>query len=111
MSTITAPPRLVDLPPAPEREHDHEAQTAKTEQGKEEAPGQCSARTGVDDAAMRRFAAVCSDGGGLTLEERLDRVWEGLSAAGVAQCPVCRGRLERTAPCAGICRSCGSSLS
>ena len=111
MSTITAPPRLVDLPAAPEREHDHEAQTAKTEQGKEETPGQCSARTGVDDAAMRRFAAVCSDGGGLTLEERLDRVWEGLSAAGAAPCPLCGSRMERSGERAGRCRHCGSTLS
>ena len=109
MSTLTSPPRLFDLPLAPEREAD---QTAKTEQRQEEAAGQCSARTAADDAAMRRFAAVCSDGGRLTLEERLHRVWEGLSAAGVAVCPVCDGKLERrTASGGGVCRSCGSSLS
>jgi len=86
MSTVTAPSRLFDLPLAPERKHPT-----------------CD-RPSPDRSPI-------SDGGRLTLEERLDRVWEGLSAAGVAQCPVCRGRLERTAPGAGICRSCGSSLS
>ena len=111
MTTLTSPPRLFDLPRAPERERD-QAQTAKTEQGKEEAAGQCSARPAAADAAMRRFAAVCSDGGRLTLEQRLDRVWEGLSAAGVAVCPVCDGKLERrTGARGGMCRSCGSSLS
>ena len=108
MSALTSPPRLFDLPLAPEREAD---QTAKTEQRQEEAAGQCSARTAADDAAMRRFAAVCSDGGRLTLEARLDSVWEGLSAAGVAPCPVCHGRIERTGAGVGTCRSCGSELS
>jgi hypothetical protein len=107
MTTLTSPPRLFDLPLERER-----VQTAKTEQGKEEAAGQCSARPVADDAAMRRFAAVCSDGGRLTLEQRLDRVWEGLSAAGVSACPVCDGKLEaRTAVPGGICRRCGSTLS
>jgi hypothetical protein len=100
MSTITAPAPLFDL---------HERETAKTEQGKEEAPGQCPARTGVDDVAMRRFAAVSSDGGGLTLGQRLDGVWEGLSAAGVARCPVCAGRMQREID-AGRCSGCGSTL-
>jgi hypothetical protein len=60
----------------------------------------------------------CSDGGRLTLEQRLDRVWEGLPAAGVAEatatatatCPVCQGRMRRRGSvCA--CDSCGSQLS
>jgi hypothetical protein len=119
MSTLS-PPRLFERPLAPERESE-QIETAKTEQRKEKVPGQCSARTGTDDAAMRRFAAVSdrsepirsqiSDGGRLTLEQRLDRVWEGLSAAGVAPCPVCRGRLVVTASGEGRCRSCGSRLS
>jgi hypothetical protein len=55
----------------------------------------------------------CSDGGRLTLEQRLERVWEGLPAAGVAEaataCPVCDGRMRRRGPgCA--CDSCGSIL-
>jgi hypothetical protein len=55
----------------------------------------------------------CSDGGRLTLEQRLERVWEGLPAAGVAEataaCPVCQGRMRRRgAACA--CDSCGATL-
>jgi len=116
MTTLTSPPRLFDLSRAPAREQDEAVKTdeaAKTEQREEETPGQCYARPGVDDAAMRRFAAAsqCSDGGRLTLEQRLQGVWEGLSAAGVAQCVVCRGRLERTAAGEGRCVSCGSVLS
>ena len=59
-----------------------------------------------DDAAAR------SDGDRLTLEQRLESVWEGLSAVGAAVCPVCDGKLEatRAAP-GGVCRTCGSSLS
>ena len=36
----------------------------------------------------------CSDGGRLTLEQRLDGVWEGLHAAGAADCPVCGSRMD-----------------
>jgi hypothetical protein len=55
--------------------------------------------------------SISSDGGRLTLEQRLDRVWEGLSAAGAAPCPVCHGRLVMTPSGRGRCTSCGSSLS
>ena len=51
-----------------------------------------------------------SDGGRLTLEQRLDRVWEGLLAAGAAECPLCGGEMERAGH-AGRCTDCGSSLS
>ena len=50
-----------------------------------------------------------SDGGGLTLGQLVDSVWEGLHAAGVAGCPVCGGRMERTAEM-GHCGGCGSTL-
>ena len=50
-----------------------------------------------------------SDGGRLTLEQRLDRVWEGLHAAGAVECPVCRERMTRTGALAR-CQSCGSTL-
>ena len=64
------------------------------------------------EEALRRRSAKCparSDGGGrLTLEQRLDSVWEGLRAGGVAECPVCRGRMEGSGP--GRCRDCGSEL-
>jgi tRNA(Ile2) C34 agmatinyltransferase TiaS len=50
-----------------------------------------------------------SDGGRLTLEQRLDRVWEGLLVAGAAECPMCGGEMERTGE-AGRCTDCGTSL-
>ena len=85
MTTLTSPRRLFDLPLERERPTFGGADTQRSES---------------------------SDGGRLTLEQRLDRVWEGLSAAGVAVCPVCDGKLEaRRAGRGGTCRSCGSSLS
>jgi hypothetical protein len=50
-----------------------------------------------------------SDGGRLTLEQRLDRVWEGLLAAGAAECPLCGGEMERSGA-VGRCGDCGSKL-
>jgi tRNA(Ile2) C34 agmatinyltransferase TiaS len=50
-----------------------------------------------------------SNGGRLTLEQRLDSVWEGLRAEGAAECPVCRGRMERLG--STRCTDCGSELS
>jgi len=47
-------------------------------------------------------------GGRLTLEQRLDSVWEGLRAGGAAECPVCRGRMEGFGP--ARCTGCGSEL-
>lgn len=85
MTTLTSPPRLFDLPLERERPTFGGADTKRSES---------------------------SDGGRLTLEERLDCVWEGLSAAGVSVCPVCDGKLERrTAGRGGMCRTCGSTLS
>jgi DNA-directed RNA polymerase subunit RPC12/RpoP len=54
------------------------------------------------------------DGGRLTLERRLESVWEGLAATDEAECPVCRGRMTRPAgaPAAepARCDDCGSTL-
>jgi hypothetical protein len=50
-----------------------------------------------------------SGGGGLTLEQLLDGVWEGLHADGAAECPVCRSRMTRS-DAAGDCGGCGSHL-
>ena len=64
------------------------------------------------DAVRRRLAGnpVRPVGGGrLTLEQRLDRVWEGLRSDGAAECPVCHGRMEGRGP--ARCRDCGSELS
>ena len=61
-------------------------------------------------ARARREERGCSSGGRLTLEERISSVWEGLLAAGAAECPVCRERME-LAGASGRCGSCGSKLS
>jgi hypothetical protein len=50
-----------------------------------------------------------SGGGGLTLEQVLDSVWEGLHADGAAECPLCHARMTRTAA-GGTCGGCGSTL-
>jgi hypothetical protein len=68
-------------------------------------------REGFDVERLRRERSNCSDGGRLTLEQRLDGVWEGLHAAGVAECPVCGGRMEDDGGDSGRCGGCGSSLS
>ena len=47
------------------------------------------------------------DGGRLTLEQRLNGVWEGLNAGGEARCLVCRGPMEW----AGGARRCGGCRS
>ena len=46
-------------------------------------------------------------GRGLTLDERISRVWEGLRAVGTADCPVCRGPMERMGD-SGRCLGCNS---
>jgi hypothetical protein len=80
VSALAAPPRLAQLPLAPEGGSTHER--------------------------LRR-----SDGGRLTLEQRLDRVWEGLLAAGAAECPMCGAEMERApAGDAGSCTGCGTTL-
>ena len=68
-------------------------------------------REGFDVERLRRERSNCSDGGRLTLEQRLDGVWEGLHAAGVADCPVCGSRMEDTGEGDARCGGCGSSLS
>jgi hypothetical protein len=57
----------------------------------------------------RRMEHGCSDGGRLTLEQRVSGVWEGLHAAGAAECPACHGRMEREGS-AGRCGRCGAAL-
>jgi ribosomal protein L37AE/L43A len=68
-------------------------------------------RDSFDLERLRRERYHCSDGGRLTLEQRLDGVWEGLRAAGVADCPVCGERMEGDGQGAGHCGGCGSTLS
>ena len=61
----------------------------------------------LEQRLRRERSQNCSDGGRLTLEQRLDSVWEGLRAAGAAECPICAGRMDATGRCGG----CGSTLS
>jgi hypothetical protein len=68
-------------------------------------------RESFDLERLRRERSNCSDGGRLTLEQRLEGVWEGLHAAGVADCPVCGSRMEGDGQGSGRCDGCGSSLS
>lgn len=64
---------------------------------------------GRTEAAVRPSGS--SDGGGLTLEQKLDCVWEGLRAGGAAECLVCRGTMAGGARGrAGRCEDCGSRL-
>jgi len=52
-----------------------------------------------------------SGGGRLTLEQRLDGVWEGLLADGAAECPLCHGRMAAVGAKSGAsCGDCGTSL-
>ena len=67
-------------------------------------------RSAPSSAAVGAAGARAPDGGRLTLERRIARVWEGLTAAGVAECPVCTGRM-RLADGVGRCGRCGSALS
>lgn len=55
-------------------------------------------------------APAGAGGGRLTLGDVVAGVWEGLLAAGSAQCPVCRGRMEWHRD-GGRCGGCGSALS
>jgi ribosomal protein L37AE/L43A len=73
--------------------------------------GERTRREGFDLERLRRERSLCSDGGRLTLEQRLDGVWEGLHAAGVADCPVCGARMEGIGDGAARCGGCGSTLS
>jgi hypothetical protein len=53
---------------------------------------------------------VRSGGRRLTLEQRISSVWEGLLATGAADCPICRGPLDRHAH-EVRCGNCGATLS
>ena len=64
----------------------------------------------LGSAGVRR-PTESSGGGRLTLEQRLDSVWEGLCADGAAECPICRGRVTHVAGAAAAqCGDCGTSL-
>ena len=63
-------------------------------------------RENLDLEHLRLERSRQPDGGRLTLEQLLDGVWEGLRAAGVANCPVCESRMS-----SATCGDCGSRLS
>lgn len=81
----------------------------------DERQAACDAESAVD--ARRREATPPgataprggAGGGRLALGDLVAGVWEGLLAAGVAACPVCRGamRLEQGR---GRCEGCGAAL-
>jgi hypothetical protein len=60
--------------------------------------------------SARRQPIGCSDGDRPTLEQHVSRVWEGLLAAGVADCPVCEAQMHRAGG-GGRCAGCGTTLS
>ena len=57
-------------------------------------------------------ASAPSGGDGLTLEQLLEGVWEGLRAGGAAECPVCHGSMRLSPGAASAqCAGCASALS
>lgn len=70
--------------------------------------GQIPGKLGRTDGPAAARPLERSNGGRLTLEQRLDSVWEGLHAEGAAECPVCRGRMEGLD--ATHCTDCGSQI-
>ena len=72
--------------------------------------GEPMRRDAAKPRSSRRQPIGCSDGDRPTLEQQVSRVWEGLLAAGVADCPVCGSEMQRTGD-AARCGACGSTLS
>jgi hypothetical protein len=68
------------------------------------------ARRSVNETARSSRRALCTDGGGLTLEQSLASVWEGLLAVGAADCLVCGEQMERRSS-GGVCGGCGTQIS
>jgi hypothetical protein len=64
----------------------------------------------ADKTPARRPGGACSDGDRLTLSARIEGVWEGLLAAGAAECVVCHSRMDWLGD-HGRCSACGTSLS
>ena len=64
----------------------------------------------AEPARPRRQSVGCSDGERPTLVQHVAGVWEGLLAAGVADCPLCGAEMTRSGH-AGRCGGCGTTLS
>jgi hypothetical protein len=84
----------------------------------ERSPGldegfECDARLRLDGA---RFAGTADARGGLTLNDLITSVWEGLAVRGTVNCPVCQGQMaadiheDSDDPPTGVCLDCGSRL-
>lgn len=76
--------------------------------------GRCT-RAGAERSSAERLRLIASDaqaGGRLTLEQRLDGVWEGLRAGRAVACPVCQTEMALAdGAVAARCATCGSTLS
>jgi len=72
-------------------------------------PGRFADRARPGPPTERGERGPPSGGDRLTLEDRLERIWEGVLAAGAAECPVCEGRLELLGG-QGQCGGCGAVL-
>ena len=68
------------------------------------------ARRSLIETARSQRRPQCTDGSRLTLEQTLDRAWEGLLAVGAADCIVCGAQMERRGA-AGECGGCGTKVS
>ncbi len=65
--------------------------------------------TAPGPASERGERGPRSGGDRLTLEHHLERIWEGLLAAGAAECPICMSGMEAAGDSAA-CASCGTTL-
>jgi hypothetical protein len=67
-------------------------------------------RRSLIETARAQRRPQCTDGSRLTLEQTLERAWEGLLAVGAADCIVCGARMERRGA-VGKCGGCGTTIS
>jgi hypothetical protein len=77
---------------------------------------------GIEHGSRRRLGGAPDSGqvdahGGLTLDDLIVGVWEGLAVRATVQCPVCAGPMASSPhghddddPLAGSCLSCGARL-
>ncbi len=84
--------------------------------GRRERSGLCAPPAGgypeESATAVGLGPSHARSGGRLTLEQRLDSVWEGLRAGGAPACPVCQAELGALARDGVVrCGGCGSTLS
>ena len=67
-------------------------------------------RRSLIETARSQKRSQCADGSRLTLEQTLERAWEGLLAVGAADCIVCGEPMERAGE-VGRCGACGTTIS